>query len=92
MKTFCPLSAISSAIWMGLIGATINNPTECLGSGCQWWHKCRRPDQCPKCGSTGEPDDYAKGYECPNGCGWFDKAGDLIEYKEGNHEADQTVA
>lgn len=52
MKTFCPLSAISSAIWMGLIGATINNPTECLGSGCQWWHKCRRPDQCPICGKT----------------------------------------
>jgi len=88
MNSFCPLRGIMSTIWKD-----VNFITEaCLGSNCQWWHKCRRHDQCPKCGSTGEPDDYAKGYECPNGCGWFDKAGDLIEYKEGDHEADQTVA
>jgi hypothetical protein len=86
MKTICPIMYLAAP-------AGYNHEiSDCIGPKCQWWHKCRRPDQCPKCGSTGEPDDYAKGYECPNGCGWFDKAGDLIEYKEGDHEADQTVA
>lgn len=90
MKTTCPIIMLATCVNPGMFGDI--TPT-CNGPNCQLWHKCRRPDQCPKCGATGEPEEYARGYECPNGCGWFDKAGDLIEYtKEGNHETDKTVA
>lgn len=66
----------------------------CLGPGCQWWHKCRQPSQCPKCGKVCEREDYARGYECTACNGWFDKDGGFISYgkKEVDHEADKTVA
>ena len=86
MNTTCPL-------FVSLLLSGQADNADCEGPNCQLWHKCRRPDQCPKCGATGEPEEYARGYECPNGCGWFDMAGDLIEYtKEGNHETGKTVA
>jgi len=73
----CPILAIAGALWVKA-GGSGEDPCACVGSRCQWWYKCRRPDQCPKCGEAGTARNG--GYDCSS-CGWFDKQGDLIEYE-----------
>lgn len=92
MKTYCPLMHIAAPIWER--AGYSQEISECTGPRCQWWHKCRQKNQCPKCGAICEQEDYAHGYECTACKGWFDKDGDFIYYdkKEEEREADKTVA
>lgn len=67
METTCPLFTIAEAIaWT----KEEDWPDKCTGPRCQWWTKCRRPDQCPKCGEFGIPDDEKGGFHCQEH-GWF---------------------